>query len=162
MDKLTILVVLININVYAQKPSKANAFILEYAQKNLGKKVGDGVCRTLTNNAIFEYRKLKNKNVKIRDYARATAGNVITDTSKWAAGDLITFEYVIYQYPDSLYLYMMRHVGIIKSVDKEKVVFYNQNVLSEGETTKKNSVVKEGVMYFNRINTGTIRALRIY
>jgi hypothetical protein len=162
MRKLIVILVLLSVNVFGQRPSKANAIILAYAEQNLGKKVGDGVCRTLTNEAIFAYRKTKNNNTKKVDYAYGFPCSVIKDTAKWSAGDFVYFEEFYLDHNETEYIYIAKHIGIVKSVDKDKITFYNQNVLKVGETTKKNSKVQVDTVYFNKVIQGKMDVKRIY
>lgn len=163
MKLLISLIILFSpIFVIAQKELKTNAAILEFAEKNLGKKVGDGVCRTLTNQAVYEAQKKVYGKAKYIDYEKTACAPKINNFSKAMAGDIICFKEFYYANDDSTYLYMGKHIGILKSVDEEKIEFYNQNVLQEGQTTKKDSKVIITVFYFDKMVTGDISVHRIY
>ena len=161
MRKLIVILVLVSQVVFGQKPSKANAIILAYAEQNLGKKVGNGVCRTLTNEAVYEYRNAKNKNTKKVDFGGTTPGLKIKDIKNANGGDFIGFENIIV---DKGYFLrdMESHIGIVKSVDEEKVVYYNQNVLKENQTTKKHSKVQIDTIFFKNVVCGEMSIYRIY
>lgn len=157
-----LILLLLPIEVIAQRPSKANKVILEFAEKNIGKKVGDGICRTLTNDAIYEYRKSYGSKSKKIDHKYNSPGLIVKDTAKWSGGDLILLSYVVTFSQQNFYTVTEKHIGVLKSVDKEKIIYYNQNSLKPGETTKKNSKVVQDTLFLSQIIGGDVKIFRIY
>ena len=162
MRKLIVILVLLSVNVFGQKPSKANEFILAYAEQNLGKKVGDGICRTLTNEAIFAFRKSVNPNAKKVEYVYNFPSVTIKDTAKWSAGDILLFEYFDRYNDEEGGICIGKHIGVVKSVGKDKITFYHQNAIKEGETTKKHSKVQVDTINFKDRAWFLMTVKRIY
>lgn len=160
MRKLIVILVLVSANLFAQELPEANRLVLEFAQKNVGKRVGNGVCRTLTNRALrHKDEVLRPQKKSIIDYTHGEIGKKIS-LEKALPGDIIIFTNCIIKFNDGKTYAPSHHIGIVKSAKNVTLTLYEQNAINEKDITLLKSKVIESSFDLENVYRGTITIIR--
>lgn len=138
--------------------SKSN---LIFAYENMGKKVGNGICRELAYQAIEKNHRDDLRDVLTNAYLFEIKDGVIN-------GDVVTFKNVLYQGDTIKY-----HVGIVLSTTKDGFYYADQNVGYFGEKNVRtndgtgmecnvlvNSKVQREFFYYKNKKGGMVQFFR--
>ena len=157
--KIILILVLLSQIVLGQELPKSNQLVLEYAKNNLGKKVGDGVCVTLTNRALRNKDEIVAPKRVTKMYLDGKIGKKVKDGEHVIAGDIVRFVGVKYFDGDNCYS-MKNHIGIVKEVKEGVLYFYEQNSLDNNQITFIHSRVVESKIDERNVVCGNINFYR--
>ncbi len=111
-----------------EKTSKSlpplNKKVLQFAEQKLGKKVGNGQCWTLADEAL---RSADAKRPGRQGYGAYQFGKQLGKKEKLLPGDVLQMYNVLLRYPKSFQQFPL-HTAIVSKVEGTKIEVLNQNV----------------------------------